>query len=115
MSLESVHCHLRDTKSIQMDVTLRHQSSGEIESLTLVATPRVDPQTGQVTLTQIHYLENQAPSQQFTGILVNKAKEVLSLQNFEMRGISLRVQTVEIKSGYIRLHAIAKMTHFPSK
>ncbi|MDB9315196.1 DUF2993 domain-containing protein [Spirulina sp. CS-785/01] len=115
VKLESVHCHLLDSGKLQIEASLHHRSAGESPTVTLEAKPKITPQTGEVTLTQVEYTQGKPPSSELTDILVNKAREVLSLRNFEMRGISLRVQSLEVRGGSLRLHAIAKMTHFPSK
>lgn len=67
-----------------------------------------------VSLEDIQYRQGNELSLELTRALMEKASEILSLHNFEMEGIALRIHKLEVEVGKLILQAVAKVTQFPS-
>ena len=66
-----------------------------------------------VLLKNVHYTEEKELSPTLTKALVDKATEILHLSNYEVEGISLLLNQLQIKEGQLTLQATAEMTRFP--
>jgi len=80
----------------------------------LVATPEIAPEGQAVLLQQVRYVEGQEPSPEFTSALLARMHELLSLQDFERKGMLLQIQQLDVSAGKLTLQAAAHIEQFPS-
>jgi len=80
----------------------------------LVATPEIAPQGQAVLLQQVRYVEGQEPSPEFTSALLARMHELLSLRDFESKGMLLQIQQLDVSAGKLTLQAEAHIEQFPS-
>jgi hypothetical protein len=80
----------------------------------LVATPKIAPEGQAVLLQQVRYVEGQEPSPEFTSALLARMHELLSLQDFERKGMLLQIQQLDVSAGKLTLQAAAHIEQFPS-
>ena len=80
----------------------------------LVATPEIAPEGQAVLLQQVRYVEGQEPSPEFTSALLARMYELLSLQDFERKGMLLQIQQLDVSAGKLTLQAAAHIEQFPS-
>jgi hypothetical protein len=79
----------------------------------LVATPEIAPEGQAVLLQQVRYVEGQEPSPEFTSALLARMDELLSLQDFERKGMLLQIQQLDVSAGKLTLQAAARIEQFP--
>ncbi len=80
----------------------------------LVATPEIAPEGQAVLLQQVRYVEGQEPSPKFTSALLARMHELLSLRDFESKGMLLQIQQLDVSAGKLTLQAEAHIEQFPS-
>lgn len=84
------------------------------EHFVLVAKPEIAPEGQAVLLQQVRYVEGQEPSPKFTSTLLARMHELLSLRDFERKGMLLQIQQLDVSAGKLTLHAAARIEQFPS-
>lgn len=97
-------------------ISCRLSAKGELaiesqETLIFTAVPQIQERGKRVNL-EMRSLNPAFPSEQVK-ILVGELEDTLSLRNFGMTGIDLKIQNLEIENGYLTLKAMATMTKFP--
>lgn len=92
--------------------------SGELailqeDTVIFTAIPTIQEQGKEVSLA-VRSLNPAFPPQQVK-MLVQELEDILSLRNFGMTGIDLKIQNLEIENSHLTLKATANMTKFPAK
>lgn len=111
---QRVDCNLRADGKVGIDAQILMRQTDETQQVSFTTTPRVTPRGRGVSLEDVHYTEGKELSPELTSALVEKARGILNLNNFEMEGISLRIQQLEVNSDKLTLQAVADITHLPS-
>lgn len=114
IDIRKINCHLLDTGAITIDATVWFQHTAESRPVAFTATPCPRQDGRGVVLEGVQYDPEKALPTEITEALLTKAREILSLSNFEMDGISLRIQHLEVGAGTLTFQAAADVTHFPS-
>lgn len=108
-----IRCLLSDNT-----ITFRTEPIGNNTELpqhfVLVATPQIAPEGQAILLGQVRYVEGSEPSPEFTSALLARMDELLSLQEFERKGMLLQIQQLDVSAGKLMLHAAARIEEFPS-
>lgn len=97
---------------VHADIVLKE--TRETQQICFTATPRVKAGGTQVSLEDVHYAEGQDVSPEVTAALLDKASELLDLQNFELTGMTFRLQKLDVQSGKLLLQAAALVEQFPT-
>ena len=84
------------------------------QDFVLVATPEIAPEGQAILLQQVRYVEGSEPSPELTSALLARMDELLSLQEFERKGMLLQIQQLDVSAGKLTLHAAARIEQFPS-
>jgi hypothetical protein len=108
-----VECHLLPQGAIGIDAKIRIQETGEIQQTYFTSIPQVRDGGRGVSLDQVSYAEGKELSPQLTEALLTEARNILNLKNFEMDGIALEINQLNVKKGELKLSAIAQITKFP--
>lgn len=66
-----------------------------------------------IELDEITYLDDQRISPDLTGLLIDSAEALLDLRNFELEGMSLRLQELTMQPGRMIIQAETQVTEFP--
>lgn len=98
--------------ALSADVALRQ--TGEHKRVAFTAIPEIAAGGQRVALTQVEYTEGQGLSPELTEALLEKSSELLDLQNFELDGMSLRLQRLDVQPGKLTLEADALIEKFVS-
>lgn len=77
------------------------------------AIPTLDRSSNKVNLEQLTYQEGKDLSPELTEALVNTAQSLLDLKNFELEGMSLSYDSIDVQSGKINLNFQALFEEFP--
>jgi LmeA-like phospholipid-binding len=77
------------------------------------AVPRVSAEGNSVSLEEVTYPEDGNHTPELTATLLDSASAILDLNNFDLKGMSLRLKKLEVRSGKMILIADARITDFP--
>lgn len=105
-------CLLRDGK-IALKSKLILGKTGEARALAFTATPRIGTD-GRIVLEDVHYQEGKELPAELTAALRSQVSEVLSLRAFEQKGMSVRIQQLDVVAGKLTLQAAVYIEQFPS-
>ncbi|WP_017651937.1 DUF2993 domain-containing protein [Fortiea contorta] len=88
--------------------------TGEIHQVAFSATPSISPDGKSVYLENVEYGEGKEISPELTKALIDETSEILNLSNFDLEGMTLRVNSLEIGSGQLTLQAEADVEQIPT-
>jgi cell division protein FtsL len=114
VDVKSVECQLLSSGKIALDAEVSVRETGSTEKIYFTAKPQIDSGGWAVSLQDVEYPENKEFSPELTAALAAKAGEVLNLRNFELEGMSLRIQQLNVEAGLLTVQAEAKVEQFPS-
>jgi hypothetical protein len=90
------------------------QNTQEKKRVAFTAVPKVRDAGQQIVLEDLEYIEGQDLSPELTEALLNQARELLDLRNFELEGMSLRLKTLDVQKGKLVLQSEAHVEQFPA-
>lgn len=100
-----------DKIRIQSNIELLDLNS--TQHVEIVATPKMSPDGHQILLEDIQNgAETDSP--ELVSALVNASKELLDLRNFELDGMTLRFQKLDVRPGKITIKSQTKIDKMPS-
>lgn len=114
VDVERVACQLLPAGKVAIDATICFQQTGETRQVAFNTTPRISSGGRGVVLEDVDYAQGKELSPELTQALVEEAKAILNLENFEMEGIALEIRELKVESDKLILQAIAHITQFPS-
>lgn len=88
--------------------------SGETKQVAFTAVPTMEADGHRVTLENVQHEEGK-DSPELTKALINSAQELLDLRNFELEGMTMRFQGLDVHSGKMIIEANTKVEKFPSE
>lgn len=113
-----------DTQQVDFQLPNQHQVAlsaqvyfHELETQKQVAfraTPQMNAAGNQIAIENVEYSEGKELPPELTEALLAKASDLLDLRNFELEGMSLKLQGFEIQPGKLTLEAAAHIDQFPS-
>lgn len=109
----AVECHLLGEGTIAIDARIKIRETEEVKRTSFTTTPRVSEGGRGVSLENVTYDEGKELSPQLTTALLEKARNILNLDNFEVEGIALEINQLSLREGELSLSAIAQITKFP--
>jgi hypothetical protein len=111
---QQVKCYLLADGNIAFNSNLIF-ARREARTLAFTTTPRINFDRQRIDLQDIHYKEGQELPPELTVALVTQVSEVLNLiSNFERKGMSLRIQQLDVATGKLTLQAATYIEQFPS-
>ena len=114
LDVQTMECQLLQTGKIAINAEVLVRETASTEKIYFTAKPQVEAGGWAISLQDVEYPENKEFSPEFTAALADKAGEVLNLRNFELEGMSLRVQQLNVEAGLLTLQAEAKVEQFPN-
>ena len=114
INTQRVDFHLLSDGKIALDAEVLLPQRGELRTVSLTTTPRISAGGKGVSLEDTHYLQGKELSPELTKALIEKATEILNLHNFEIEGISLIINQLDVEADKLTLQAEANVTQFPS-
>jgi hypothetical protein len=116
--LQQVKFELLADGNIAFNSQLILEKTGAVQPVAFTATPRIEADGQGIVLQDVLYSQGKELPSELTAALVAQVSEVLSLhdlqQNFQQKGMSLRIQQVDIAAGKLMLQAAAYIEQFPS-
>ena len=114
IDVQTMECQLQQTGKIAINAEVLVRETASTEKIYFTAKPQLEAGGWAISLQDVEYPENKEFSPEFTVALADKAGEVLNLRNFELEGMSLRVQQLNVEAGLLTLQAEAKVEQFPN-
>ena len=114
IDVQTMECQLLQTGKIAINAEVLVRETASTEKIYFTAKPQLEAGGWAISLQDVEYPENKEFSPEFTAALADKAGEVLNLRNFELEGMSLRVQQLNVEAGVLTLQAEAKVEQFPN-
>ena len=114
IDVKTVECKLLSSGKIDLNAEVLVRETAATEKINFTAKPQVAADGWAISLQDVEYPENKEFAPELTAALAEKAGEVLNLRNFELEGMSLRIQQLDVEAGVLTLQAEAKVEQFPS-
>lgn len=88
--------------------------TGENHQIAFSAIPRVSSNRQTVYLENVEYGEREEISPALTKALIDQTSEILNLSNFDLEGMTLQVNSLNVEAGRLILQAEADVEQIPS-
>ena len=87
--------------------------TGETKQVSFTTMPRLNAGGEKISLEEVQYAEGQEVSPELTAALLERASELLDLRNFQLEGMSLRLNGLDVQKGKLTLQAKANVEQIP--
>lgn len=111
---EKVDFHLPGEGKVTLDATLRLKDWDEIHRIAFAAVPRVSPDGKKIHLENVEYAQGEEMSPMLTKALVDASSDILNLNNFDLKGMTLKIKGLTVEIGKLILTAEAYVEQIPS-
>lgn len=111
---KKVELHLPSNDEFSLSATFQVRETGETKQTAFTAVPQIASGGNRISLDQVEYKEGQEISPELTEALLSKTSDLLDLNNFELKGISLRLKKLDVQPGKLFLDAEAYVREFPN-
>ncbi|MBD2361287.1 DUF2993 domain-containing protein [Anabaena minutissima FACHB-250] len=110
---QQVDFRLPGEGKVALNASILVVENNENHQVVFTAVPRVNPNGTTVTLENVTYGEGEEISPELTKALIAQTSEILDLSNFDLEGMSLRVQQLVVDTGKLTLQAEADVEKIP--
>ncbi|MBD2666961.1 hypothetical protein B6N60_03456 [Richelia sinica FACHB-800] len=114
ISPEHVNFDLPGNGKVSIDASVLVVDTGVVEKVAFSAVPEISADGKTVYLKDVESSQNQEVSPQLTQALIDATSEILDLSNFDLEGMSLRVNQLEVDTGKLTLQAAADVAQIPT-
>lgn len=115
VDVESVNFHLPGNKKVAINATVKLRQTNETQQFSFTAVPRV-PANGQgLVLENVEYPEGKELSPELTKALLNKTTQILDFKNFDLDGISLQLNQLDVSKDHLNVEAQAYVEKIPTE
>ena len=116
MTIDPQHVDFRlpGEGKIALNATVLLRETNETKQVAFTAVPRVGANGQTVSLEDVHYGEGEEISPELTKALVDQTSEILNLTNFDLEGMTFKINTLQVDAGRLTLEAEAYVAQIPS-
>lgn len=111
---QRVDFHLPGEGKVALSASVLLPTTGETKQVAFTAVPRVSSSGHTVTLNNVQYGEGEEISPELTKALVDQTSEILNLTNFDLEGMTLKINNLQVETGKLTLEAQAHVEQIPS-
>jgi len=111
---KKVELRLPSNDKFSLSATFDVRETGETKQTAFTAVPKIASGGNRISLEQVEYEEGQDISPELTEALLAKTSDLLDLNNFELKGMSLCLKKLNVKQGKLFLDAEAYVREFPN-
>ena len=111
---QQVDFRLPGEGKVALKATILLRETGETKEVAFTAVPQVSGNGQTVTLENVQYGEGEELSPELTKALVDQTSELLNLSNFDLEGMTLKINTLKAEAGKLTLEAEAHVEQIPS-
>jgi hypothetical protein len=102
-----------DDRKVHLFAQVMLPHTQEVKEIAFSAIVEKSRRGHKIELDEITYLDDQRISPDLTGALVESAEALLDLRNFELEGMTLRLEKLTLQPGQITIQAQTQVTEFP--
>lgn len=113
VKVEEIKLALPDSGKVKLEATIYLVEKDRQEKISLTAIPRINDTGDCINLESVEYLQDAEYNADVAKALLDSAKEILDLRNFELDEMSLRVRKLDVDLGKLTIEADAEITNFP--
>lgn len=113
VKVEEIKFALPDSGKVKLEATIYLVEKDRQEKISLTAIPRINDTGDCINLESVEYLQDAEYNADVAKALLDSAKEILDLRNFELDEMSLRVRKLDVDLGKLTIEADAEITNFP--
>jgi hypothetical protein len=99
---------------VVMEAEVRLLASNDVRPIAFTAIPQLSSDGQQIVLDHVQPRQGDGHSPELTEALLAQARDVLDLRNFELDGIDLTLQQLNVEVGRLMLCGTASIQHFSS-
>ncbi len=99
---------------VSLNASILLEENSEPQQVAFTAEPHISANGTTVTLENVTYGDSEEISPELTQALVKQTSEILNLSNFDLEGMSLRVQQLAAETGKLTLQAEAYVEQIPT-
>ncbi|MEC4806316.1 MAG: DUF2993 domain-containing protein [Jaaginema sp. PMC 1079.18] len=114
LDIDKMTCHLLQNGEIAIEAIAQISPSDATQSFEFISQPRIREDRRGIVLENIRYQNHSEVPPELTDTILNKATQLLDLSTFEMPGISLELESLQVTQGQLILDGIAYVTELPS-
>lgn len=103
---QHVDFRLPDESKVALEANVLLSETGETKQVAFTAIPRISTSGKTVSLEDVQY-GNEEMSPELTKALVDQTSEILDLSNFDLEGISLKINNLKVGAGKLTIEAEA--------
>ncbi|MCU0534246.1 MAG: DUF2993 domain-containing protein [Hydrococcus sp. Prado102] len=111
---QHVEFHLPEPGKISLKATLLLRETSKLEKVAFTAVPQVSTDGQTITLKDIQYGEEKEISPELTKALIDETSEILNLSNFDLEGMSLKINDLKIEANQLIIQAQAYVEQIPT-
>lgn len=111
---QEVSFQLPSDQQVAITAQAYFRELNEQKQVAFQATPQMSADGQRIALENVEYTDGKELSPELTQALLDKVSELLDLRNFELEGMTLKLQGFEIRPGKLTLEAAAHIEQFPS-
>lgn len=111
---QQVNFKLPGEGKVALSANVLLRETGETKLVSFTAMPRASADGQSISLEQVQYADGEEISPELTEALLKKASEILNLRNFDLEGMSLRIQKLDVEAGKITFFADAYVEKIPA-
>jgi hypothetical protein len=111
---QQVDFRLPGEGKVALKATMLLPATGGTKQVAFTAVPQVSTNGQTVTLENVQYPEGEELSPELTKALVDQTSELLNLSNFDLQGMTLRINTLKAEAGKLTLEAEAHVEQIPT-
>lgn len=111
---QKVDFRLPGEGKVALNATVLLRETGETKQVAFTAVPRVSANGLSVSLEDVQYGEGEEISPELTKALVDQTSEILNLSNFELEGMTLKINTLKAEAGKLTLETEAHVEKIPT-
>lgn len=111
---QQVDFRLPGESKVALSATMLLSETGETKQVAFTAVPQVSTNGQTVTLENVQYPEGEELSPELTKALVDQTSELLNLSNFDLVGMTLKINTLKAEAGKLTLEAEAHVEQIPT-
>lgn len=114
IEIQQAQIQLPGEEKLVMDVVIRLQETNEIKKLHAVTKPLVKDHGHRIEL-EVLSVEAQGLSLEFATALLNQIVQLLDLRNFDLDGLTLQLENLEVQPGKLLLCARSLVEKLPTE
>lgn len=112
--IQQVRCYFLTDGHVVFNCDAILKTTNEAQSFAFTATPCIGMEGRKIVFQEVRDVEGKEPPSELATALLTQASEILSLPEFEEKGMSLQFQELDLAAGKLTWQAAAHIEQFPS-